>query len=81
MIYHAIALPTTRVQGFQRGSPQDFRIKLVWDLARIPLEEVSMDYVKKHPAANRTRWITEIEAKMLEIREARNGASNEDLPD
>lgn len=38
--------PLEHVIGYDRGSPQEFRIKLIADLVRLPLEQVKMDYVR-----------------------------------
>lgn len=40
------------VEGFDRGSPQDFCLPLVADLIQKGPNEISMDYVKRHPGAN-----------------------------
>jgi hypothetical protein len=39
------------VKGYDRGSPHDVRVELIADLVRLPLQQVSMAYVRKHPAA------------------------------
>jgi hypothetical protein len=41
------------VSGFDRGSPQDFCLPLIADLMNMPVDQVSMDYVRQHPKANR----------------------------
>ena len=40
----------SRSKGYDKGSPQDFKIDLINDLIKLPLAQVSMAFVKNHPA-------------------------------
>lgn len=47
--------PLSRVRGFDPNSSQDFCIELIKDLIELPVNRVSIDYVKTHPKAIRER--------------------------
>lgn len=40
--------PAQQVQGFHFASPEEFKAELIYDLLELPLEAVSMDFVKQH---------------------------------
>lgn len=40
--------PITQVKGFNPGSIEDFKAEIVYDLIEMPLEEVSIDFVKNN---------------------------------
>lgn len=44
--------PEQVVGGYDASSPQDFCMRLIYDLVHAPLEEISMDFVSQHPFSN-----------------------------
>lgn len=49
----SVKKPLKTVMGFDSGSPQDVCVELIADLVKLPLEQLSMEYVKTHQYANR----------------------------
>lgn len=39
-----------KVSGYNSGTPKRFKVEVIRDLMDLPLEEVSIDFVKNHPA-------------------------------
>jgi len=58
--------PFTRVVGYDWGSPQGFRIKLIENLYSLSINEISMTYIKKHPAANKMEPLPEPSEEVLQ---------------
>lgn len=40
----------TKVEGYNSQTPQDFIVEIINDLIKLPLEQISIDFVKNHPA-------------------------------